>query len=49
VADWRRRHPDRDAFEDRALEIASVEDISVDAQIAAVEAALRRPDAAATA
>jgi len=41
VADWRRRHPERDAFEDRALEIASVADISVDAQIAAVEAALR--------
>ena len=42
VADWRRRHPDRDAFEDREFEIASVEDISVDAQIAAVAAALRR-------
>ncbi len=42
LADWRRRHPDRDAFEDRALEITSVADISVDAQIAAVAAALRR-------
>ena len=41
LADWRRRHPDRDAFEDRELEITSVADISVDAQIAAVAAALR--------
>jgi hypothetical protein len=42
VAAWREEHPDEDAFEDRRLEITSQRDISVDGQIAAVEAALAR-------
>lgn len=41
VADWARRHPGADVFEDRELEIASRLAISVDEQIAAVEAALK--------
>ena len=40
VAAWRRAHPNGDVFEDRRLEIAAAERISVEAQIAAVEAAL---------
>lgn len=44
LADWARRHPGRDVFEDRELEIASQIAISVDAQIAAVAAALKRGD-----
>ena len=41
VAAWARRHPGTDVFEDRELEIMSHAAISVEAQIAAVEAALR--------
>ena len=40
VADWARRHPERDVFEDRELEIASWLPISVEAQIAAARHAL---------
>ena len=40
VADWARTHPTADVFEDRALEITSQIAISVEEQIAAVEAAL---------
>ena len=40
IAAWRRSHPEGDVFEDRRLEIAAAERISVEAQIAAVEAAL---------
>jgi hypothetical protein len=41
LADWRRKHPDRDVFEDRELEVTSQLKISVDKQLAAVRAALR--------
>jgi len=34
---WRRRHPERDPFEDRELEITSQRRIDLDGQIAAVE------------
>lgn len=44
VAAWAARHPGVDVFEDRALEIASRVTISVEAQIAAVEAALKQGD-----
>ncbi len=37
VAEWARRHPDRDVFEDRELDITSITPISIDAQIAALE------------
>ena len=40
VAEWRAGHPDTDAFEDRDFAIASQCEISIDHQIAAVEAAL---------
>lgn len=40
---WRRRHPGRDAFEDRGLEVMGALEIAVPAQIAAVERALARP------
>lgn len=40
VADWARAHPATDVFEDRELEITSQLAISVEAQIAAVAAAL---------
>ena len=41
IDDWQRRHPGENVYEDRALEIASIRDISVDAQIARVEKALK--------
>ena len=41
LAEWTRTHPGEDAFEDRALEITSQAAISVEEQIAAVEAALK--------
>jgi hypothetical protein len=40
VAQWAQAHPDRDVYEDRALEITSIIDIDADRQIAAVRAAL---------
>jgi hypothetical protein len=40
IADWRRRHPGRDALEDRRLGILAHEPVSVAGQIAAVERAL---------
>ena len=40
VADWQRKYPDRDVYEDRELEITSTTAISVDKQIAGVRAAL---------
>ena len=43
LADWRRRHPARDALEDRALEVVSSLEVAVSAQIAAVGQALGRP------
>ncbi len=41
------RHPDRDVYEDRALEIASIAEIDVDRQIADVRRALARRNRAA--
>ncbi len=43
VADWGRNHPDIDVFEDRDFDIPSQCEISIDDQIAAVEAALADP------
>lgn len=43
VAQWAARHPDRDVFEDRGLEVASWLPISVDGQIAALRALVDRP------
>ena len=40
VADWHRKYPDRDVYEDRDLEITSQTAISVDKQIAGVRTAL---------
>ena len=40
VRRWTRRHPDENAYEDRRFEIASMAEISVEAQIEAVTAAL---------
>ena len=40
IDDWQRRHPGENVYEDRRLEITSIRDISVDAQIARVEKAL---------
>lgn len=37
VAEWAQRHPDRDVYEDRELEITSMMPISIDEQIAALE------------
>lgn len=39
---WRRTHPDTDVFEDRRLDVTGEFAISIDAQIAAVKAALAR-------
>lgn len=46
VAAWEKQHPKTDAFEDRSLEVTSQADIDIDAQIAAVKAALRAKDKA---
>jgi hypothetical protein len=37
---WQKQHPDRDVFEDRELEVTSEISIDIDAQAAAVDAAL---------
>jgi hypothetical protein len=41
VADWERQHPGGDTYEDRGLEVTSELPVSIDDQIAAVEAALK--------
>ncbi len=46
--EWSRRHPDENTYEDRHFEIASATDISVEAQIEAVAAALEAKEAAAS-
>ena len=43
VADWQRRHPDRDVYEDRDLDLPSRIGISVDQQISDVQMALSAP------
>ena len=40
LANWRENHPDRDAYEDRELEITSLLDISIGEDIPKIEAAL---------
>ncbi len=40
VADWRKKHPKKDIFEDRKCDITSVRKISVEAQIKRVDKAL---------
>ncbi len=44
VAAWQAAHPDRDVFEDRELDVTSIVPISVEEQIAALEARLRPGD-----
>ncbi len=44
VAEWQARHPDRDVFEDRALDITSILPISVEEQVAALEERLQAGD-----
>jgi len=41
VEDWQRRHPGENVYEDRRLEITSIRDVSVEAQIARVNQALK--------
>lgn len=41
ILDWQRRHLGENVYEDRTLEITSMRDISVDAQIARVQDALK--------
>ncbi len=41
IADWQRRHPGTNVYEDRALEITSIMPIDVDKQISLVEEALK--------
>jgi hypothetical protein len=40
VAEWSARHPDRDVFQDKELEITSIRPVSIDEQIARIERAL---------
>ena len=42
IAEWRRRHPKLDVFEDRRLEVTSKLDITIEEQIRQVHAALKR-------
>ena len=44
VAKWAKRHPKRDIFEDRDLEVTSFLDISVEDQVRAVARALLARD-----
>ncbi len=48
IADWQAGSPDQDVLEDRALEVTSQAEVSVDAQIAAVRAAIEQRDAKAS-
>lgn len=43
VAEWQRRHPQSDVFEDRRLEVTSKIDVSVEDQMQRVLLALKRP------
>lgn len=40
VADWQKKHPDSDVFEDRELDLPSRIEISADQQISDVQATL---------
>ena len=46
IRNWQSRHPDRDVFEDRELDITSQFSIDIDEQAARVDAALKRHTAA---
>lgn len=48
MAQWRRRHPKRNAYEDRELEVVTRMAISVDAQMAKIRHALARRTSAGT-
>ena len=41
VSDWKAGHPDENVYEDRGLEITSIQDISVEKQIKQVNRALK--------
>jgi hypothetical protein len=41
VADWLNEHPDENVYEDRGLEITSIQDISVEKHIKQVNRALK--------
>lgn len=41
VRDWESEHPDKNVYEDRGLEITSIQDISVEKQIKGVQRALK--------
>jgi hypothetical protein len=43
LAAWHRRHPDRDLFEDRSLEVLSAVEVDVASQVALVQRALAKP------
>ena len=43
LAAWRRRHPGRDLFEDRSLDVLSAIDVDVSSQVALVHRALVKP------
>lgn len=40
VAEWKKKYPDRDVFEDRELEVTSECSVDLDSQMASIEAAL---------
>jgi hypothetical protein len=40
IEDWRKQNPDKDTLEDRSLEVTSQAEVAIEAQIAAVSAAL---------
>ncbi len=42
ISDWQLKHPDRDAYEDRELEITSQLNIDVDQQLTLIEESLRQ-------
>ena len=39
--DWEAEHPDENVYEDRSLEITSIQDVSVEKQIKGVQRALK--------
>ena len=47
INEWREKHPDRDVYEDRELEVTSTIDIRVEEQIRAITEELGRRRAAA--
>ena len=41
VTDWQKKYPDENVYEDRGLEVTSIQDISVEDQIKKVKRALK--------